>query len=293
MADFWEKVLLAGIVVVVAILVRVIAGFLIRRSVRILTARYLPPPDADDPGNGAVKLLSKATELVSERQRQRIATLGSLLRNVVDVVVAILTLLTLLSIFGVPMAPLIASAGIGGVALGFGAQSLVKDYLSGIFMLAEDQFGVGDLIRIDQLTGTVEEVSLRVTRLRDTTGTVWYVRNGEVLTLGNVSQGHSSATVDVPVAIDEDPARVQSVLEEAVRGLAEEPGWAGTLLEAPKVLGVSTMAGGTMTLQISLRTGPNQQWAVSREVRQRAQRALLEAGVRGPILPGGAIPREG
>ncbi len=288
MEDLWEKLLMAGIVVLVALVLRLVLVFVIKRSVRVLTAKQnTREPDAEL-GSRARQILTRAGGLASQRQKQRIATLGSLLRNVVDVVLVVITLLTVLAIFGVPMGPLIASAGVGGVALGFGAQSLVKDYLSGIFMLTEDQFGVGDLIKVGDLTGTVQEVTLRVTKLRDPTGTVWYVRNGEVLTLGNVSQGFSTATIDIPVAIDEDPEKVQAVLRKAVGSMAEEPEWSTKLLENPNVLGVGSMSGGTMTMQISLKTGPDQQWGPTRAVRERAQRALAEAGVRGPILPGGA-----
>lgn len=288
MEDLWEKLLMAGIVVLVALVLRLVLVFVIKRSVRVLTAKQnTREPDAEL-GSRARQILTRAGGLASQRQKQRIATLGSLLRNVVDVVLVVITLLTVLAIFGVPMGPLIASAGVGGVALGFGAQSLVKDYLSGIFMLTEDQFGVGDLIKVGDLTGTVQEVTLRVTKLRDPTGTVWYVRNGEVLTLGNVSQGFSAATIDIPVAIDEDPEKVQAVLRKAVGSMAEEPEWSTKLLENPNVLGVGSMSGGTMTMQISLKTGPDQQWGPTRAVRERAQRALAEAGIRGPILPGGA-----
>lgn len=287
MPDLWEKLVLAGIVIVVAVVLRLVLTFVIRRAVRTLVARAQERPDDDeDLGARARRILARASGVSRERHRQRVETLGSLLRNVVDVVLLVVVVLTVLAIFGVPMGPLVASAGIGGVALGFGAQSLVKDYLSGIFMLTEDQFGVGDLIRIGDLTGTVQEVTLRVTKLRDASGTVWYVRNGEVLTLGNVSQGYSTATIDVPVAIDEDPEKVQDVLRAAVGRMDEEPEYAEQLLEAPSVLGVSSMEGGTMTVQVLIKTGPNQQWGPMRAVRGRAQRALAEAGIRGPILPG-------
>ena len=151
MEDLWEKLLMAGIVVLVALVLRLVLVFVIKRSVRVLTAKQnTREPDAEL-GSRARQILTRAGGLASQRQKQRIATLGSLLRNVVDVVLVVITLLTVLAIFGVPMGPLIASAGVGGVALGFGAQSLVKDYLSGIFMLTEDQFGVGDLIKVGDL----------------------------------------------------------------------------------------------------------------------------------------------
>ncbi|HJE51150.1 MAG TPA: mechanosensitive ion channel family protein [Tessaracoccus flavescens] len=284
MNDVWEKLLLAGVVILVALVLRFVLTYAIRRTVRVLLAK--PLERNEDLGAKARKILAKASGLSAERHRQRVETMGSLLRNVVDVVLVVVVLLTVLAIFGVPMGPLVASAGIGGVALGFGAQSLVKDYLSGIFMLAEDQFGVGDLITVGDLTGTVQEVTLRVTKLRDASGTVWYVRNGEVLTLGNISQGYSTSVVDIPVAIDEDPERAQAVLREALGTMADEPEFAEVLLENPAVLGVGDVSGGTMTLQVLIKTGPNQQWGPTRIVRERAQRALSAAGIRGPILPG-------
>lgn len=284
MADFWEKLALAGIVLVLALVLRAVLRLVIRRVVRVLVNRG--HDRNDDLGARARRILAKASGVTAERHRQRAETLGSLLRNIVDVVVTVVVVLTVLAIFGVPMGPLIASAGVGGVALGFGAQSLVKDYLSGIFMLAEDQFGVGDLIKVGELTGTVQEVTLRVTKLRDTTGTVWYVRNGEVLTLGNVSQGFSTAVVDVPVSIDEDPEKVQSVLRAALATMDQEPEFDDVLLEPPSVLGVGAISAGSMTVQVSVKTGPNQQWGPMRAVRERSQRALAEAGIRGPILPG-------
>jgi moderate conductance mechanosensitive channel len=282
MEEFTTDLLKAGAVIVVALVLRIVVAFAIRR----VTAFLLAKPLEGEPrfGTRASAILGAASRNL--RHEQRVRTLGSLLRSVVDVALIILTLLTVLAIFGIPMAPLLASAGIGGVAIGFGAQSLVKDYLSGIFMLVEDQFGVGDLIKIDAITGHVEEVTLRVTKVRDATGILWYVRNGEVLTLGNVSQGTTSTIVEVPIAADEDADRAIRVLREALTGFHEEDEFAETVLEQPTVLGVGAVDGSRMTLQISLKTGPNQQWGPMRVIRQRSLAALAEAGIRGPILPG-------
>ncbi len=286
MTDFTQRLIYLAVVLVFALVLRTVLVFLIKRSVKMLLVRGPEPesPTAPDLGTRTKLALARASGLSVERQRQRVTTLGSLLRNIVDVVIGVVALLTVLSIIGIPMGPLLASAGVGGVALGFGAQSLVKDYLSGIFMLAEDQFGVGDLITIGDIKGTVLEVTLRVTKLRDPMGTVWYVRNGEILTLGNISQGFSAVLVDIPVAINEDPLKVTAVLEKAVAGMQEDPQWADALLEEPSVVGVDSMSGGTMILKIALKTAPNQQWGVMRAVRQRSQQAMAEAGIRGPIL---------
>ncbi|MBK7822293.1 MAG: mechanosensitive ion channel family protein [Tessaracoccus sp.] len=276
MNDIWQNLALSGVVVVVAAVLRAVLRFAIRRTVRVLTTR--DHQTNEDLGAKARRVLEKASGAASARHRQRVETLGSLLRNIVDVVLVVLVLLTILAIFGVPMGPLVASAGVGGVALGFGAQSLVKDYLSGIFMLTEDQFGVGDLVQIGVLTGTVQEVTLRVTRLRDPSGTIWYVRNGEVLTLGNVSQGFSTSVIDIPIAVGEDPEKAKEVLRAALAPMAEEQGWAEVLLEAPEVLGVGAVTATEITIQIRLRTGPNEQAAPTRAVRERAVLALASAG---------------
>lgn len=286
MEDLTTGLLKASAVIVIALVLRVVLAFAIRRVTAFLLAK--PPEGLQKFSDRASALLGTDTQ--SLRHQQRVKTLGSLLRSVADVVLVIVTLLTVLAIFDIPMAPLLASAGIGGVALGFGAQSLVKDYLSGIFMLVEDQFGVGDLVKIDAITGTVEEVTLRVTKVRDASGTLWYIRNGEVLNLGNVSQGTTSVIVDVVIAADEDPDRAIAVLREAVAGLNEEEQFSGSVLEPPNVLGVGSLDGTRMTLQISLKTAPNQQWAPMRAIRQRAQQALADAGIRGPKLPWSAQP---
>lgn len=276
MNDIWQDLMLSGVVIVVAAVLRAVLRFAIRRTVRVLTTRTHHANE--DLGAKARRVLEKASGAASARHRQRVETLGSLLRNIVDVVLVVLVLLTILAIFGVPMGPLVASAGVGGVALGFGAQSLVKDYLSGIFMLTEDQFGVGDLVQIGPLAGTVQEVTLRVTRLRDPSGTIWYVRNGEVLTLGNVSQGFSTSVIDIPIAAGEDPEKAKEVLRAALTPMVEEPAWAEVLLEEPEVLGVGAVTPSEITIQIRIRTGPNEQAAPTRAVRERAVRALVNAG---------------
>src|SRR4051794_3325033 len=156
------------------------------------------------------------------RRVQRAKTMGDLLKSVITGAVVAVFGTMILSQLGVNIAPIIASAGILGVALGFGAQSLVKDFLSGVFMIFEDQYGVGDVIDVGAASGTVEAVSLRVTRLRDLDGTVWYVPNGEILRVGNKSQNWSRAVVDVAVAYGEDVARVTRVLREIAHDLWQD-----------------------------------------------------------------------
>lgn len=286
MTDLTQQLIYVVVVLMLALVLRIVLVFLIKRSVKAILTRG---PDQDgrssaDLGTRTKAVLARASGLSVERQRQRVTTLGSLLRNIVDVVIVVITVLTVLSIVGIPMGPLLASAGVGGVALGFGAQSLVKDYLSGIFMLAEDQFGVGDIVSIGDIKGTVLEVALRITTVRDFTGVVWYVRNGEILTVGNTSQGYSVEWIEVPVAIDEDPDKVIAVLRDALEGMSEETAFSDVLMQQPEVLGVDSMSGGTMVIKLAVQAQANQHWAAVREVRRRAQEACTNAGIRGPIL---------
>jgi moderate conductance mechanosensitive channel len=233
---------------------------------------------------GAGRVLPSVTGTTRERRRQRALTMGSLLRSIATFGIAAVALLTVMAEVGLPLAPLLTSAGIGGIALGFGAQALVKDFLSGVFMIIEDQYGVGDVIDTGEATGTVEEVSLRVTRLRDATGVVWFIRNGEIVRVGNRSQGWAVATIDVPVSYDEDPHRVIGLLQEVVVAVHQDPVWADKLLEVPTVAGVESVTGGTMTVRIFARTLPGEQFGIPREIRERAKRSFDAAGVRGPAI---------
>lgn len=267
--------------IVLALVVRWLLHRLIARVVRTMTERTSTRHDDAD-GSRAGRIWAQATGAARARHQQRMATLGSLLRSVVTFVVGLIATLTVMDLVGIPLGPLLASAGVGGVALGFGAQSLVKDFLSGIFMILEDQYGVGDVVDTGEAVGTVEEVSLRVTRLRDADGVTWYVRNGEVLRIGNLSQHRATAIVDVPVAYDEDVARVTAVLREAGEAMVRDEAWDGKLLDAPTVAGVESITAQTMTIRVLAETSPGAKVEVQRELRQRLKSALDGAGVKAP-----------
>ena len=279
-----ERLLLVVVVLVGAIVLRLFLAFLIRRVRRSMMAKPVAQ-ESEALGDKARYLLAKASGLADERRRQRIETTASLLRNVVDVVIVSVTLLTVLAIVGVPMTPLLASAGVGGLAVGFGAQSLVKDYISGILMILEDQFGVGDLIDTGEVVGTVEEVGLRVTKLRDSGGQAWYVRNGEIQRVGNQSQGWSTAIVDVPIAAGEDPAEAIDVLQGVVTEVCAGNQYANVLLDDPTVAGVNEVRPGAIVLRITAKTAPNQQWALQRDLLARSVDALHAAGIQDPLPP--------
>jgi small-conductance mechanosensitive channel len=216
------------------------------------------------------------------RRVQRAKTMGDLLKSVVTGVLVAIVGTMMLSELGVDIAPIIASAGIIGIALGFGAQSLVKDFLSGIFMIVEDQFGVGDVVDVGEATGTVEAVSLRVTRLRDVNGTVWYVPNGEILRVGNMSQNWARAVVDVSVGYGEDLVRVKQVLADVANGLWEDEEFQGLVIEQPEVTGVEMLAPNAVSLRVMVKTAPMEQWAVGRELRQRIKARFDHEGIEIP-----------
>lgn len=272
------------IAIAIVLLGSLVVHWLLNHGIKIVVEHTIRRSEARRRGetSRAERLLARAAGLTSERHRQRAATIGSLLRSLSAFVIASIAIMTVMSVVGIPLAPLLTSAGVGGIALAFGAQSLVKDFLSGFFMIAEDQYGVGDWIDTGTVQGTVEEVGLRITRIRDGNGMVWYIRNGEITRIGNVSQGWSTSTIDIPVAYDEDPEKVMDVLRRVVEQIDASPEWKEQLLESPSVLGIDSIKGGQLTFQISIKSPPNQQWGVAREIRERAQQELTRAGVKGP-----------
>ncbi len=215
------------------------------------------------------------------RRQLRARTMGSLLKSIISGVTVAVIATMILDLF-VDVAPIVASAGILGVALGFGAQSLVKDFLSGIFMIVEDQYGVGDVIDLGEAIGTVEAVSLRVTRLRDVNGTVWYVRNGEILRVGNKSQNWGRSVLDVVVAPDEDVARVRAVLEDVAHDLWTDEDFQGVVIEAPEVWGVEAITAEGVTVRVTLKTAPMEQGRIAREMRARIKARFAHEGIRSP-----------
>jgi len=274
--------------ILVIVVLTLVIRFVLHRVIRRIAARAAEGtvPGVLAKGHGA-KLLS--SPLLSERRKQRAETMSSVLRSITTGVLVSVAALMILDVVGLPIGPLLASAGIVGVAVGFGAQSLVKDFLSGIFLILEDQYGVGDLVDTGMGTvGTIEAVGLRVTRLRDGSGVVWYVRNGEILRVGNHSQGWSTGIVDMSVAYTEDIPRVQRLIGETAAAMAEEDGWKDKIIEPPTVAGVESMTGTSVTIRVIVKCVPNEHFGVQRELRERIKEAFDREGVRvpPPVFPG-------
>jgi small conductance mechanosensitive channel len=216
------------------------------------------------------------------RAEQRAATLAGVAVSTVRVFVWSVAGLLVLSEVNINLGPLIAGASIVGVALGFGAQSLVKDFVSGFFILVEDQYGVGDVITIVETTGTVEEINLRMTRLRATDGTVWFVPNGEIRKVGNSAKEWARAIVDVVIPNKADLAAATAAIGEEAAALAKDPEWSECVLEPPEVLGVESVAADTLTVRVSTKTEPSKKAALAREMRTRITSRLQREGVASP-----------
>ncbi len=226
----------------------------------------------------------RAQRIAIERQRARADAVAGLLVSIGSFIILSIAVLVVLGELGMNVVPLIASAGVVGIAIGFGAQTIIRDFLSGVFMIMESQFGVGDVITVSGITGTVEGVSLRITRLRDAEGTLWYVTNGSVTELGNRSQGWSLAVVDVPVGYGADLAEVKDLLTQVSVELQEDDAWHSRIMSDEPQVAVESMTQLGVTVRIRLHTMHDQQLAVARELRVRAVNALDAAGMVTPTL---------
>lgn len=221
--------------------------------------------------------------VAAQRRAQRARTIGSVLKSGVSIVTLTWCVLQILTVFSVNVAPLVASAGVVGVALGFGAQNLVRDFLTGMFMLLEDQYGVGDIIDVGEASGTVETVGLRVTTIRDLNGTLWYCRNGEIARVGNMSQGHAVAVIDLPIAPGAAVPRATEVALTAAIEASEDEAIADAVLERPQMLGVNGVTAESVMLRLTARVKPGQQWAVQRYITQAVLAAFDEHDIAAPL----------
>ncbi|QIP42773.1 mechanosensitive ion channel family protein [Rhodococcus qingshengii] len=222
---------------------------------------------------------------VNERRSQRARTIGSVLKSTVSIVILVWCVLQILGILGINVAPFIASAGVIGLAIGFGAQNLVRDFLSGIFMLLEDQYGVGDVVDLGDAVGTVETVGLRVTTIRDVNGTLWYCRNGEILRVGNMSQGYATAVLDLPIAHNANVRKACEVATRAVLEAAESEPIRADMIDKPEMLGVNSVTAEAITIRVTAQVKPGRQWAVQRAFARSALTAFEEQGIEAPYLP--------
>ncbi|MCQ8189799.1 mechanosensitive ion channel family protein [Streptomyces rugosispiralis] len=270
----WSTWLGIGLRIALILIIAFVLRSVVRRAITKLIDRMNRTAQAVD-GTALGGLLVNV-----ERRRQRSAAIGSVLRSVASFLIMGTAALMILSALQINLAPLLASAGVAGVAIGFGARNLVTDFLSGVFMILEDQYGVGDSVDAGVASGEVIEVGLRVTKLRGDNGEIWYVRNGEVKRIGNLSQGWATAALDVQVRAEEDLDQVRAVITQVGVDMAKEEPWNERLWEPIEVLGLDAVYLESMIVRVSARTMPGKALGVERELRWRIKKALNEAGIQ-------------
>lgn len=292
--------------IVIILLIAVIAQWVLRRIINQLAAKA-----SKTPSGATIPRLPrgpKATKAEREeesrqqaamnrsqenRRKSRIKTLAGVSKSAVGIIIWSLVALLILDQLGVNIAPLIASAGVVGVALGFGAQSLVKDFLSGIFMLLEDQYGIGDTINVgEEIIGDVEDITLRVTKLRDIDGTLWTVRNGEILRIGNFSDHYAICRLQIPVGLSNNAKEAWRVIEDAANQAVKDPEIVNEVIDEPVINGISDWEPDYISYRISIKTMPGQQWHVQRHAQAHILDAMQEAGISTPYPYGMGIMRK-
>lgn len=269
------------------VLIIVIVAYLLNRVMRLVVKRIIKRL-SNDSAHDKFRTFKRRTGLSrletsdtpSGRAVQRAKTIGSALRGVGTFFIFTFAIVLILQTFNVKFAPLFAGAGILGVVIGFGAQSMIKDFLAGIFIIFEDWYGVGDVVDLGVASGTVEQVTLRSTRIRDQFGVVWYMPNGEIVRAGNKSQQWGRALLDIGVALDTDLDYAQKVIKKTADKLAKDR--ATEVLGEPEVLGIEEIAVDRILIRVIIKTIPAAQWSIARELRLRIKAAFDKAGI---VLP--------
>jgi small conductance mechanosensitive channel len=264
----WEPLIRITLIIIGAIILTLVLRLSSRRIVNAIV-------------NGVNTHARELADKVVEEQRilQRTKTIASVLDNFIVWGIAITSIVMVLSELGVDIGALIAVTSILGAAIGFGAQSLVKDILSGIFIVFEDQYGVGDWVDLGSADGEVEKVGLRVTELRDVHGTLWFVRNGEILRVGNYTQDWARALLDLPFSYENDIDKVNKLISDVSHDLAKDPQFNSAILGDPEIWGMDYVSGEQFVIRVALTTKPSKQWAVTRELRSRLKARFDNEGI--------------
>jgi small conductance mechanosensitive channel len=273
--------------ILLILLVAWIASFVARRWTA-RAVRRIVNPDTEAASRGLRRIGMKGparltAQLSDPRRETRAQAISAVVAGTVAVAIWVIATIMVAGQLNVDVAPLIASAGIAGVALGFGAQTLVRDWIAGLFMLIEDQYGIGDVVDLGEASGVVERFSLRATVLRGVDGTVWHVPNGVVVRVGNRSQLWSVALLDVSVAYQSDLDAVRTLLRDTAVAVCEQDEFREQVLEPPQVLGIEALGADGITVRLTVKTTPGSQWAIQRALREAVKAAFDAAGVEIPF----------
>ncbi len=287
-SSFWDAIgaFFAEWHPLIDIVVIVIAAFIIRWLILVILRRAI---DRVVSGVKKTHNVEETQELASAPLRaarivQRTRTLGTVINSVLTVVVFGSAFVLILTVMNVPVLGILGAAGVVAAGLAFGAQNLVKDILNGMFMVFEDQFGIGDIVDLGVASGTVENVGVRITSIRDVNGTLWHVRNGEILRVGNKSQGWARVIIDLPVPYRANIDEVKDVVLSTAKMLGSDPEWRRKIIENPEIWGVESITAEALVVRLVVKTRSADQWAVARELRLRIKLALDELGVSVPSL---------
>jgi small-conductance mechanosensitive channel len=267
---------------IVILLAAWIIAWFARRAVRRGVYR-LVASDTDLAAYALEKVGMAPTSIDDPRKKARATSIATVFASTVTVLIWVLATLLVLGELGINLAPLIAGAGIAGVAIGFGAQNLVKDCVSGLFMLIEDQYGIGDAVDVGVASGSVERISLRTTVLRGQDGTVWHVPNGEIRRVGNRSKLWSVAVLDIIVAYHADLDATRRVVHDVAASVVESEDFAADVIAAPEILGVESVSPENVTLRLLVKTAPGAQFRLQRALREAIKHGL--DGARIEVAP--------
>ncbi len=278
--------------VVLILLAAVVVNRLLKNTIDGVVSRLVESRSEDENATESEALVARVGRRArkmtriherAERSRQRARTLGGLFRTTATVAVYVLAVLLALGEIGFDLGPLIAGAGIVGFAVGFGAQSMVSDFIAGVFILVEDQYAEGDFVDLGDASGTVERVNLRTTVLRDINGALWFVPNGEIRRTCNSSQQWGRAVLDVDVAYDTDIDLAASVIKQVADELWRENLESATILEEPEIWGVQNFGADSISIRLAVKTEAGEQWATGRQIRARLKKAFDANGIEIPF----------
>ena len=289
----WQILVVILAIVVGALVLRWLLLVILRRAIDRVVSGVKKNHNVEETQELASAPLSAA------RIVQRTRTLGTVINSVLTVVVLTAALIAILQVVGVPVLGILGAAGVVAAGLAFGAQNLVKDILNGMFIVFEDQLGIGDVVDLGMATGTVENVGVRITSIRDINGTLWHVRNGEILRVGNKTQGWARVILDIPVPYNADLDEVKETVLNTAKEMAEDPQWRRKVIEVPEVWGVESITAEALVMRLVMKTRSADQWDIARELRARVKRSLDGMGVSVPSLnrmivddrSSGAIPK--
>ena len=289
----WDFFLGSPLRIAIIIVGAIVLNMVMRLFIRRFSAAVARGSVGSEKAAGSSKFSSTVHEsqrtgieptIIRERRAQRAKTVGRMLGSVATIIISVIAVLMVLDQMNFNIAPILASAGIVGVALAFGAQELVKDYLSGFFMVIEDQYGIGDTVDLGEAVGEVEDFGLRKTAVRDLTGTLWHVRNGEILRVGNLSQGWARAVLEIPIGYSTSMETYSDITQAVTASMAKETAVASAMLDVPEIAGVQSISAEYRVIRTMIKTKPNLQWMVERAFRAELTNELDKRGIRIPIV---------